>query len=55
VYLGMSVRLLAGVTVSRGAVVGAGSVVTRSVPPYSVAAGVPARVLRDRRAERSKS
>ena len=42
-------------TVGRGAVVGAGSVVTRSVPPYSVAVGVPVRVLRDRRAERPKS
>jgi acetyltransferase-like isoleucine patch superfamily enzyme len=51
VYLGMGVRLLAGVTVGQGAVVGAGAVVRRSLPPYAVAAGVPARVLRDRRAE----
>jgi acetyltransferase-like isoleucine patch superfamily enzyme len=50
VYLGMSVRLLAGVRVGRGAVVGAGTVVTRSLPSYAIAVGVPARVLRDRRA-----
>ncbi len=49
VYLGMGVRLLPHVTVGRGVVVGAGAVVTRSLPPYSVAVGVPARVLRDRR------
>jgi acetyltransferase-like isoleucine patch superfamily enzyme len=52
VYLGMGVRLLADLTIGRGSVVGAGSVVRRSLPPYSVAAGVPARVLRDRRVSR---
>lgn len=49
VYLGMGVRVLAGVTIGHGTVVGAGAVVTRSLPPYAVAAGVPAHVLRDRR------
>ncbi|MBI2324777.1 MAG: hypothetical protein HYU87_07425 [Chloroflexi bacterium] len=34
-----------GVTVSDGAIVGAGVVVTKDVPAYAVAAGVPARVL----------
>jgi len=42
--------ILAGVTVGRGSVVGAGSVVTHDLPPYSVAVGAPARVLRSRRA-----
>lgn len=41
--------VLAGVTIGRGSVVAAGSVVTRDVPPYSVVAGIPARVLRSRR------
>jgi acetyltransferase-like isoleucine patch superfamily enzyme len=41
--------ILAGVTVGRGSVVAAGSVVTHDVAPYSVVAGVPARVLRSRR------
>jgi maltose O-acetyltransferase len=46
VWLGARVIVLKGVTIGRGAVIGAGSVVTRSVPPRSVAAGVPARVVR---------
>jgi len=45
VWLGASVIVLGGVTVGRGSVVGAGSVVTRSLPPYSIARGVPAKVV----------
>jgi acetyltransferase-like isoleucine patch superfamily enzyme len=48
VWLGAGVKVLAGVTIGHDAVVGAGSVVTRDVPPYAVAAGVPARVLKHR-------
>lgn len=48
VYLGCNVVILAGVTIGRGAVIGAGSVVTRSIPPLAIAAGSPARVLRYR-------
>lgn len=40
--------ILAGVTVHRGSVVAAGSLVTKDVPPYSVVAGVPARIIRQR-------
>jgi acetyltransferase-like isoleucine patch superfamily enzyme len=40
--------ILAGVTIGRGSVVAAGSVVTRDVPPYSVVAGVPAGVIKQR-------
>ena len=36
VWLGVNVTLLSGVTVGRGAIVAAGSVVTKDVPPYSV-------------------
>jgi acetyltransferase-like isoleucine patch superfamily enzyme len=48
VYLGKGVRVLFGVTIGRGTVVGAGSVVRKDLPPYVVAAGVPARIIRER-------
>jgi acetyltransferase-like isoleucine patch superfamily enzyme len=44
--IGSSSTLLCGVTVGEHAIVGAGSVVTKDVPPYTIVAGVPARVLR---------
>lgn len=48
VWLGAHVIVLAGVTIGRGCVVGANSVVTRDLPPDVVAAGAPARVIRSR-------
>jgi acetyltransferase-like isoleucine patch superfamily enzyme len=48
VLLGVKVTVLPGVTIGNGAIVGAGSVVTKNIPPYTVNAGVPSRVLRDR-------
>jgi carbonic anhydrase/acetyltransferase-like protein (isoleucine patch superfamily) len=48
VWIGTRAIILHGVTVHRGAVVGAGAVVGRSVPPYAVVCGVPARVVRFR-------
>lgn len=47
--VGTGAILLPGVTIGRGSLVGAGAVVTRDVPPFSVVAGVPARVIGDRR------
>jgi acetyltransferase-like isoleucine patch superfamily enzyme len=44
--IGTSVTILCGVTVGEGAIVGAGSVVTRDVPPGAVVVGNPARVVR---------
>ena len=48
VWLGRGVTVLRGVDIGRGSVVGAHSVVTRDIPPYSVAVGAPARVVRSR-------
>jgi acetyltransferase-like isoleucine patch superfamily enzyme len=47
VWLGTRVIVLKGVTIGRGAIIGAGSIVTRDIPPYSIAVGQPARVIRD--------
>ncbi len=48
-WIGERVIVLPGRTVGRGAIVGAGSVVTRDVEPYTIVAGNPARVVGDRR------
>ena len=45
-WIGMNCLILKGVTIGEGAIIGAGSVVTRDVPPFCLAAGSPARVLR---------
>lgn len=48
VFVGSYARILPGVTVGEGAVVGVGAVVTKDVLPYTVVGGVPARYIRDR-------
>jgi acetyltransferase-like isoleucine patch superfamily enzyme len=45
-YVGVNAIVLPGVTIGEGAIIGAGSVVTKDVPPLSVAVGNPARVIR---------
>ncbi len=47
-WLGAGVIILSGVHIGHGSVVAAGSVVTKDVPPYSVVAGVPARIVKRR-------
>lgn len=52
VWTGCRVVILPGVRIGSHAVIGAGSVVTKDVPEWAVAAGVPAKVIRDRRDDR---
>ncbi len=51
VWIGRGVKILGGVTIGDGAVIAAYSVVTKDIPPYAIAAGVPARVVRERFSE----
>lgn len=44
-WIGTGAKILCGVTLGTGCVIGANAVVTHDVPPYSIAAGVPARVI----------
>jgi serine acetyltransferase len=44
-WIGSGARILDGVTIGKGSVIGAGAVVTRDIPPYSIAVGVPAKVI----------
>ena len=48
VWIGTRAIIMSGVTIGRGAIVGAGAVVTKSVPPYAIVGCVPAKVLRFR-------
>lgn len=48
VWIGRGAAVLKGVRIGRGAIIGANSVVTRDIPEMTIAAGVPARVLRRR-------
>jgi acetyltransferase-like isoleucine patch superfamily enzyme len=51
VWMGAGVTILAGIRVGKGAIIGAGSVVTKDVPPYSISVGNPAKVVRYRNEE----
>lgn len=48
VFIGVNVIICNSVTIGKGAVIGAGSIVTKDVPPYQVWAGNPARYIKDR-------
>lgn len=49
VWIGTGAVILQGVYIGRGSIIGAGAVVTKSIPPYSIALGVPAQVTASRR------
>jgi serine acetyltransferase len=46
VWMGLNVTLLSGVEIGRGATIASGAVVTKSIPPYCIAGGVPAKVIK---------
>ncbi len=46
-WIGFNAIVLKGVTIGEGSIIGAGSVVTKSIPSWSIAAGNPARVIRE--------
>jgi acetyltransferase-like isoleucine patch superfamily enzyme len=48
VWLGAGVIVLTGVKIGDGAVIAAGSVVTSDIPPYTIAAGIPAKPIKRR-------
>lgn len=48
VFIGVNVIICNSVTIGKGSIVGAGSVVTKDIPPYQVWAGNPAKFIKDR-------
>ena len=50
--IGTHATIISGITIGEGALVGAGAVVTKDVPPYAIVTGVPACVVGDTRAQR---
>lgn len=46
VWIGAKSSIMPGVRIGKGAIIGAGSVVTKDIPPYAVAAGAPARIVK---------
>jgi len=47
-FIGLNCVILPGIKIGKGAIIGAGSVVTRDVPPYMIAVGSPARIVKKR-------
>lgn len=45
-HIGIGAIIMPGVTIGEGAIIGAGAVVTKDIPPYSVAVGMPAKVIK---------
>lgn len=47
VHIGMRTIIMPGVTIGEGSIIGTGSLLTKDIPPYSIAAGTPAKRLRE--------
>jgi UDP-2-acetamido-3-amino-2,3-dideoxy-glucuronate N-acetyltransferase len=50
--IGSNATIVCGITIGEGALVGAGAVVTKDVPPFAIVAGVPAKVVGDTRTQK---
>jgi len=48
VWLGINTTILPGVTIGKGSIIGANSLVNKSIPPYSIFGGVPAKFIKER-------
>ncbi len=48
VWIGSGAKVLGGIKIGKGSVIGAGAVVNRDIPPFSIAVGVPAKVIKQR-------
>ncbi len=55
VWIGANVTILSGVTIADGAVIGTHSVVAKNIPPYAIAAGNPARIIKYRFNEKTRA
>ncbi len=49
VWIGTRVIILPGLTIGRGSILGAGTVVTKDIPPFSVVVGNPGRIVKNRK------
>ena len=49
VWLGAGVKVLDGVTIGEGAIIAAGAVVTEDIPPFAIAGGIPANIIKLRK------
>lgn len=49
VWIGTRAIIMPGVTIGKGAIIGAGAVVTKDVPPYAIVVGAPAKIIKYRK------